>query len=316
MKRWRLGTGILVALLFAVNAQVRAGGGGMMFGGGNGGSFSGGFGGHGGQFSGGFGSGGGFGGTTFPPSSGMIGMSGFGGATSPPSSGMIGMSGCGGVCCKPATSFLGCHGGGAICGFPGCGGGFPSCMLGGCFGGFPCNFSGCFGGVPGSFGGCCGGMPGFTTPMVGGFGGAPIQSYTKWTPSPGRLYYFRTLTIQTSAPNETALEFILVHYPERAKLFYFYDPVDKKYFGRYRLASSATNCFDLIPFADRKSNLKDIPEPAFRSVAGMPALPQVIRGRPGTTVDPALQNLKLLRPPESIPDDLMGLPPEESLQKK
>jgi hypothetical protein len=32
-------------------------------------------------------------------------------------------------------------------------------------------------------------------------------------------------------------------------------------------------------------------------------------------VDPTLQNVKLMRPPEAIPDQLLGLPPEEGPKK-
>jgi hypothetical protein len=121
--------------------------------------------------------------------------------------------------------------------------------------------------------------------------------------------------IQTPAPSTAAIEFILVHYPERSKLFYFYDPVERKYFGRYRIGAGSTDCFNLLGFVDRKANLKDIPDSAYRSTGGMPQVGQVIRARPGTTVDAALEKLKLLRPPESVPDQLLGLPPEEPALK-
>lgn len=202
-------------------------------------------------------------------------------------------------------------------GFSGCFGGCP-CSFGGCFGN-PCNiggccgFGGCFGGLPCQFGGGCFG--GFQCQFGGCFGSQPTQTYSQWSHSPGRSYFYRTLHIKTPAPNESTIEFIMVHQPDRPKHYYFFDPVDKKYFGRYMLGAKTEQCFALLSVSDRKINLKDIPDSAYRTIAAMPTMPQIIRPRPGTTVDPSLQNVKLMRPPEVIPDQLLGLPPEEAPKK-
>jgi hypothetical protein len=162
-------------------------------------------------------------------------------------------------------------------------------------------FSGCFGN-PFCFGS-----------MSGCFGGyfMPTQAYSRWAPSPNKAYYHRTLTIQTPAPNETAFEFVMVHYPDRPKFFYYYDPVDKKYFGRYRLGAPPTESFQVLQFNDRKASLSDIKDSAYRNTSGMPPFSLIVRPKQGTTLDATLQNLKLLRPPETVPDALLGLPPEE-----
>lgn len=221
------------------------------------------------------------------------------------------------------------------------GGGHPGCTFGGC-GGFSGTMSGCFGGCPmhmgmcgfGGFSGCIGGMPcSFGGCLGGGFsgcfgsfpcsfgggqfsGGQHIQTYTKWSASPGRSYFYRVLHVQTPAPSEATLEFILVHQPDRPKYFYYFDPVDKKYLGRFIIGAKPEQCFNLLPFADRRTNIKEIPESAYRAIGTMPTFPQVIRPRPGTMVEPSLQNVRLSRPPEAIPDELLGLPPEElSLRK-
>jgi hypothetical protein len=225
---------------------------------------------------------GGFGGQT----SGQGWSGSFGGMM-----GMTGFNGMGGCC----GGMMGMGGASGCCGLGGCG-----AMMG------MCGFNGMTG--------CCGGMMGMG--CCGVFPTAPTQAYSKWTPSPGMLYSYRTLNIQNTPPHDRSLEFILVHYPERPKFFFYYDPVEKSYFGRYRLGAGAADSFSLLGFADRKANLKDIPESAYRSTGAMPAVPQVIRARPGTTVDAALRNLRLLRPPESMPDELLGLPPEEKLNEK
>jgi hypothetical protein len=169
--------------------------------------------------------------------------------------------------------------------------------------GFPCNHGGFCG-----FGGCCGGF-GVQFPQ-------PTQSYSGWSPSPAKTYYYRTLILHTLPPNEATLEFVLVHHPERPKAFYYYDPVDKKFFGRYNIGAKPEQCFNLIPWSSRKGSLKDISDASAPFAGPMPDFKHIIRPRPGTTLDPALQNLKLMRPPESIPDLLLGLPAEEPTLKK
>ena len=229
-------------------------------------------------------------------------------------------AGFGGIAQQCATPLAGCIGSApasgmiGMCGFGGCTGGF-GCSIGGCLGGHPCSFGGCLGC---SFGGCFGTVPCSFSGFCGGFSTSmPTQTYSKWSPSANKTYYFRILQVQTPPPNDLCLEFILVHYPDRPKFFYFYDPVDKKYFGRYLLGARPENCFNLLNVNDRQTNLKDIPESAFRHTAGMPTVTQVLRPRTGTVIDGvALQNLKLQRPPESIPDELLGLPPEEPTLKK
>ena len=204
--------------------------------------------------------------------------------------------------------------GGGLIGMPyyGCCGGFsqPLQVMGGT------GFSGMVG-----FPGCCWGPCGcwgFPTFPFNGLNAIPAatQSYSKWTPSPNKTYYFRTLSIQTPAPNEALVEFIAVHYPDRPKYFYYFDAVEKKYVGRYRVGAGPTECFNLIAFGDRKAHLKDIPESAFENATAMPMVPSLIYTRPGTTIEPYLQNLTLLRPPDAVPDQLLGLPPEEKGLKK
>ncbi len=86
--------------------------------------------------------------------------------------------------------------------------------------------------LPGTMGGCCG--------LGGCFGGLPMsgmmgmqsvnQSYSKWTPSPSRAYYYRTLSIKTPPPNEAALNSSSSTMPIGPNSFTSTNPVEKKYF--------------------------------------------------------------------------------------
>jgi hypothetical protein len=119
-----------------------------------------------------------------------------------------------------------------------------------------------------------------------------------------------------AAPSDTTLEFVLIHYPDRPKFFYYFDPVERKYFGRYRVGALPAEAFQMVHPAERKATLKDIMEASFRTLGSMPTIPQITKLKMTTPPDAYLQTLKLMRPPESIPDDLLGLPAEEPSLKK
>jgi len=210
-------------------------------------------------------------------------------------------------------------GGGMMMGMGGMSGGFQHGMIG--YGGY-CGFGGCCGGMPCNFGGCMGCFPcGMMGGCMGGafYGLGPTQTYAKWSDSPGKAYYYRTLQITPSAlaPNDKTHEFIVVYYPERPKYFYYFEPVAKAYVGRYVLGSKGENCFSLLNPADRKANLKSIPENAFRGPGTMPTLPQLVNMKSPSIIEPGpWQTLRLNRPPESVPNELLGLPPDEELPAK
>lgn len=171
-------------------------------------------------------------------------------------------------------------------------------------------------------GGCCGGMGHFSGfcpyPYFPIFPANSTQFYSKWQPSPSKSYYYRVLQIQTPAPTERSFEFVLVHYPDRPKMFYFFDPVEKTYLGRFKLRSSTEKCFELLSASDRNASLNEIKETAYRPIGGMPSLAHFITPKSGVLAAElnGLRNVKILRPPESVPDELLGLPAEEGSPKK
>ncbi|HZZ80691.1 MAG TPA: hypothetical protein VFE62_19470 [Gemmataceae bacterium] len=227
------------------------------------------------------------------------GIGGVGGSGGVPSGrGYTGsMHGFTGTCGLSIMGMSGMGGMGGMQGLIGMGG-----CCGGMFTGYQCNPYGFC-----NFGGCGGGF---------GFNWMPTQSYSSWSPSPAKTYYYRTLTVHTPPPNEAVLEFVLVYHPDRPKYFYYYDPVDKKFLGRYTIGAKPEQCFSLLSWNSRKASLKEIGDPGMALAGPMPDFKHIIRPRPGTKLEPALQNLKLMRPPESIPDWLLGLPAEEPTLKK
>jgi hypothetical protein len=225
------------------------------------------------------------------PPGGFVGgafMGGTPGTVPPGFGGVMGMSG--------YTGF------GGMCGHIGFFG------MSGCCGGFPCH---CFNNCPTTFGGCFGGC-------FGGFGGLPTQTYSRWAASPTKAFYFRHMHVTNVSGSDSVFEVVLVHYPERPKHFYYYDPAAKVYVGRYVVGAKSDACFSLLGPSDRKAELKSIREAAFRSAGPMPSLAKLILPKTPafTSAVAAVQNVALTRPPEGIPDALLGLPAEEELGKK
>jgi hypothetical protein len=233
------------------------------------------------------------GGGTPTPGGSIGGAAGFGTGS------LTGVSGIAGKCgVSGYTGLCGCCGGiGAMCGVMGFTG-----------------MGGCCGGMTGMYG-CLGCYPSY--PLYGAFLSTSSQTYAPWKASPNKAYYHRTTQVYAPAPNDISFEFVIVYYPERPKYFYFFDPAEKKYIGQYQLGARPEKCFSLLNPNERKASLRDVSTALFRNPGPMPSLQQTFRPSGAIIGDSnALKDIKLQRPPESIPDDLLGLPPEEALEKK
>ncbi len=209
-----------------------------------------------------------------------------------PAQGLVGTPPPGGV-----GTIGGGFGGGLGGGLGGIGGGLGGmCGLGGC-----CGMMGIGGGIAG-----IGGMHGF-----GCWGtGMSLQFYSDWTHFPGRSYYHRSFHFPTAivlgSNPATVQELRVIHYPDRPHYFYYYDPQQKKYVGRYRPDASDNDCFALLSPKARKRSLAEIPEQAYGRWGPMPTL-AALSGA-STAFSPQLQ-----RPPAGLPGH--DLPPDEPLDK-
>lgn len=184
---------------------------------------------------------------------------------------------------------MGLTGASGFCGFAGASG-FGGCC-GGNFSGFPCNFG-----------------------YFGGFGAVPQQSYGAWNKFPGKTFYHRDLYVA----NPFAFQSLtVIHYPDRPNYFYFYDPAQKKYVGRYRRGAKDQECFAPLPPNFRKATLGELAEKSYSKWGPMPALAQLTG--PAVT-NPSVPTPALGAPPHLIrpPDTLPGhdLPPDEFLEKE
>jgi hypothetical protein len=192
------------------------------------------------------------------------------------------------------TGYLGA---GGACGMYGIGG------FGGCFGSFPCSFGGCFGSFPCSFGGC-----------FGGISGTPQQFYGAWNKFPLRSYYHRDLYVANPFAYQSLT---VIHYPDRPNYFYFYDPAQKKYVGRYRRGAKDQDCFAMLAPNFRKATLGEVAEKSFSKWGPMPAIAQLTAPAVASSAAPmpALGTPpQLVRPPDTLPGH--DLPPDEFLEKE
>jgi hypothetical protein len=169
---------------------------------------------------------------------------------------------------------------------------------------------GCHGGIGGmigicGLGGCCGGLMGCAQ---------PTQFYSDWSRFPGRSYFHRSHHLL--APNFSMVagstpELLVIYYPDRPHYFYYYDPQQKKYVGRYRPASKDTECFAVLAPAKRKRSLAEITESSFGKWGPMPALASLLS--PSGLIAASTFPSQIQRPPDGLPGH--NLPPDEPLDK-
>jgi hypothetical protein len=174
-----------------------------------------------------------------------------------------------------------------------------------------CGFTGASG-----FGGCCGGnFSGFPCGgYFGGFGAVPQQFYGAWNKFPGKTYYHRDLYVASPFAYQSLT---VIHYPDRPNYFYFYDPAQKKYVGRYRRGAKDQECFAPLPPNFRKATLGEVVEKSYSKWGPMPTMAQ-LTAPPATGAPPSMATLgtppQLVRPSDTLPGH--DLPPDEILEKE
>jgi hypothetical protein len=185
--------------------------------------------------------------------------------------------------------------------------GVPCASIGGCsgtgFSGF-CGITGCLGGCMGTFCGFSGQVP------------SPQQFYGGWNKFPGKIYYHRDLYVTTGFSPFVYTSLTVIYYPERPSYFYFYDPAQKKYVGRYKRGAKDPECFAMIPPNLRKATLGEVPEKSYARWGPMPAMVQLMappQPPTGPSAAPGAGAPALVRPPDTLPGH--DLPPDELLDK-
>src|SRR5262249_30566615 len=86
-----------------------------------------------------------------------------------------------------------------------------------------------------------------------------------------------------------------IYYPAQPKYVYYYNPVSKKYWGRFDVDAAG---YSLLEEKDRAALLADVPESAFPKPGPMPAIPG---SKDGPAMDRPPKELPEYRPPSSKP---------------
>jgi hypothetical protein len=97
------------------------------------------------------------------------------------------------------------------------------------------------------------------------------QYYGGWTYNPVQTYYYRPYYYLPYSSATTYSYHYVVHYPTQPQYYYYYNPVQSYYWGRYDLKAKG---YSLLAEKDRHGNLEKIPETAFPKPGTMPNIPE------------------------------------------
>ncbi len=99
------------------------------------------------------------------------------------------------------------------------------------------------------------------------------QYYSSWSYHPQRSYHYRTYYYKPT-PRYTSYNYhYCVHYPSRPRYVYYYNPHQRRYWGRFDLEGQDGAHYSILAEKDRKEKLSDIPEESFPAPAAMPVIP-------------------------------------------
>jgi hypothetical protein len=98
------------------------------------------------------------------------------------------------------------------------------------------------------------------------------QYYSSWSYySTSNYHYARYYYYPTTYATTYSYHYV-IYYPSQPRYYYYYNPVNRTYWGRYDLQEKG---YSLLAEKDRKEKLADIPESAFPKPGAMPAVPGV-----------------------------------------
>lgn len=118
---------------------------------------------------------------------------------------------------------------------------------------------------------------------------APRQYYSQWQKSPQSEYAYRTYYYKPTAEYAGYKHHYVIQKDDHC---YFYNPYEKRYWGRCPLKHGGQPVYQLLAPQDRKATLAQIPESAFPPAGPLPPIPES---------DGAV---RLDLPPDDLPSDV------------
>jgi len=122
------------------------------------------------------------------------------------------------------------------------------------------------------------------------------QSYGSWSYNPGTRYYYSSYYYKPVVTYPTYKHHYVIYYPRRPRYVYYYNPVVRRYWGRYDMQEKG---YSLLAKKDRKEKLDDIPESAFPKPGKMPPIPESEDKVLMKPIDP--KTLPQTKTPEALP---------------
>ncbi|MDX2273141.1 MAG: hypothetical protein NW237_14490 [Cyanobacteriota bacterium] len=102
---------------------------------------------------------------------------------------------------------------------------------------------------------------------------SPRQFYSDWVKTPQfsfRTYYYKPTPSYAGYKHQ-----FVIYTPTKPDYLYYFNPYEKKFWGRIQTFSKGEPKYSLLKSVDQKSVLSEIPESAFPDFGPLPAMPEV-----------------------------------------
>ncbi|QDV69318.1 hypothetical protein Poly24_30330 [Rosistilla carotiformis] len=115
------------------------------------------------------------------------------------------------------------------------------------------------------------------------YGYGQRQYYSSWSYQPTQSYSYTRYYYRPTVTSNSYSYHYCISYPSQPRYVYYYNPTSQVYWGRYDLEGKKGAEYSLLAEADRKKDLKAIPESAFPTPGAMPAIPD---SKDGVSIEP------------------------------
>ncbi len=108
-------------------------------------------------------------------------------------------------------------------------------------------------------------------------------SYGTWSYDQGHNYYYCVCSYRPAAYSEVS-KYVCIYNPQYGNCVYYYNPIQKQYWGRYDVASQG---FSILASSDQRSTIAELPQDKFGAVVAQAGIPGSQAGEQ-LTAPPAL----------------------------
>jgi hypothetical protein len=131
---------------------------------------------------------------------------------------------------------------------------------------------------------------------------SPRQYYSDWVS--GSEFSYRAYYYKPSPEYAGFKTQFVIYTPEKPDYLYYFNPYEKKFWGRIKLFRDGEPFYSILREEDRKNVLAEIPESAFPEPGPLPPMPDVA------------DNILLDLPPDDSPSMLASLIEDAKINKK